>query len=162
MLPSARACGSHFHWPLPAILKKSVKPASRMLENKDMRQRTYRSPTLIHDARRLPATRSACPRRALTWCVSERWPAQVALAARDLLRRPLLLLTIGITCALLLGALGEAHEAARIETQAAQVQAQNERFQHQITQIGALTARLAQDDTIIAEAGRIGWTFDTP
>ncbi len=86
----------------------------------------------------------------------------MALAARDLLRRPLLLLTIGITCALLLGALGEAHEAARIETQAAQVQAQNERFQHQITQIGALTARLAQDDTIIAEAGRIGWTFDTP
>ncbi|HKD75885.1 MAG TPA: hypothetical protein VKB76_10330 [Ktedonobacterales bacterium] len=84
------------------------------------------------------------------------------MATRDLLRRPLLLLTIGITCALLLGALNEANEAAHIEAQDAQTQAQNVRMDHQIMQINSLVARLAQNSTIIAEARRLGWTFDTP
>jgi hypothetical protein len=108
------------------------------------------------------AERPARPQNTFPMNTYKRWPTQVALTARDLLRRPLLLLTIEITCALLLGALNQAHEATRVEAQTAQTQAQNERLNHQIMQIDAIVARLAQNTIIIAEAERLGWTFDTP
>lgn len=127
-----------------------------------MQQRSHRATVMIHtDLRAFPGTIAPARRVAPSPSSLSGYGRVAANTLRFLLRHPIIVLTIAISCLLLVGSIGAAQEAARLDAQIAQARAQNEHINQQIAQTNALIVQLSQDNAIISAALKLGYVMPT-